>query len=91
MKRKPSNRQVVGRRVEPLVRKRLYEFTSLVRVAIVVAADSAGEAEAAVKDLSIDGLMMHSDRLEIVEDGMDLMDERECKSNDLHDEAHLVV
>jgi hypothetical protein len=74
-----------------LGRKRIYEFVSLVRVAIVVAADSVEEAEAAVKDLSIDGLMMHSDRLEIVEDGMDMIDERECKSSDPRDEAHLVV
>ena len=77
--------------VDRLVRKRLYEFTVLTRVAIVVAADSAEAAEAAVKELSVDGLAMHSERLEVVEDGIDLMDERDAKTDDPNDEAHLVV
>ena len=72
--------------------KKLYEFSALVEVNIVVAANSKEEAEKEIELLGSDGWLANGDKKEEVID-IDLVDERPINKNviDLSDVAHIIT
>jgi len=69
---------------------KLYEFSALVSVAIVIAAESRDVAEERIRSFSADGLVSGLGDVVEVSD-IDFMEERELSSDDPYDEAHDVV
>ncbi len=68
---------------------KLYEYSILLRCATVVAADSEEAATAAVKTMSADGIKLHTEFMGVAD--IDLLDTRDMKAKNPHDEAHIVV